>query len=56
MCPFECVGKSFVKTLLMLSQWILKSPSNIKFGDTEHRVVRKAGNTCRKALFSLGGR
>ena len=53
MCPLECVGKSicccspklsghevtsFVKMLLMLSQWILKSSSNIKFGETEHRV------------------
>ena len=71
MCPLECVGKStcccspklsrhevksFVKTLLMLSQWILKSPSNIKFGDTGQRFVRNAENSCRKALFGLGGR
>ena len=67
MCSLECVGKSicccnpklsrpemksFVKTLLRLSQWILKSTSNIKLGGTEHRVVKKAENSCRKALFS----
>ena len=32
----------------MLSKWILKSPSNIKVGDTEHRVVRKQRITVEK--------
>ena len=67
MCPLACVGivvccwhlklckqdvKSLVRGRLILSMWILKSPSSIMFGEREDRWVRKAAKSFKKSLFS----
>ena len=71
MCPLECVVivvccwhskrskqevKSLVRGRLILSKWMLKSPSSIMFGEREDRWVRKEAKSIKKSLFGLVGR